>query len=176
MVSFSSTHNRHIPVMLMETIDNLKIKDNGIYIDGTLGLGGHSEAILQKIDKGLLIGIDRDKDSISFAKKRLLPNENFKFFNEMPSHRSLFFKEPKPSISLDHKSNISWKFSFGLIFPNFIDFVLSKYVEGGVEELDINRLSSLIELKYKSLHDGQKVLGDADNIKNTFINFQKHLY
>ena len=58
----------------------------------------------------------------------------------------------------------------------FIDFVLSKYVEGGVEELDINRLSSLIELKYKSLHDGQKVLGDADNIKNTFINFQKHLY
>ena len=82
MVSFSSTHNRHIPVMLMETIDNLKIKDNGIYIDGTLGLGGHSEAILQKIDKGLLIGIDRDKDSISFAKKRLLPNENFKFFND----------------------------------------------------------------------------------------------
>ena len=42
--------------------------------------------------------------------------------------------------------------------------------------LDIKRLSSLIELKYKSLHDGQKVLGDADNIKNTFINFQKHLY
>ncbi len=58
----------------------------------------------------------------------------------------------------------------------FIDFVLSKYVEGGVEELDINRLSSLIELKYKSLHDGQKVLGDANDIKNTFINFQKHLY
>ena len=82
MVSFSSTHNRHVPVMLMETIDNLRIKDNGIYIDGTLGLGGHSEAILQKIDKGLLIGIDRDKDSISYAKKRLLPNENFKFFND----------------------------------------------------------------------------------------------
>ena len=75
MVSFSSTHNRHIPVMLMETIDNLKIKDNGIYIDGTLGLGGHSEAILQKIDKGLLIGIDRDKDSISLAKivRRIRP-------------------------------------------------------------------------------------------------------
>ena len=82
MVSFSSTHNRHIPVMLMETIDNLRIKDNGIYVDGTLGLGGHSEAILQKIDTGLLIGIDRDKDSISIAKKRLLPNENFKFFND----------------------------------------------------------------------------------------------
>jgi len=58
----------------------------------------------------------------------------------------------------------------------FIDFVLSKYVEGGVEELDINRLSSLIELKYRSLHDGQKVLGDAEKIKSTFIDFQKHLY
>ena len=58
----------------------------------------------------------------------------------------------------------------------FIDFVLSKYVAGGVEELDINRLSSLVELKYKSLHDGQKVLGNADEIKKTFIEFQKHLY
>jgi type I restriction enzyme, R subunit len=58
----------------------------------------------------------------------------------------------------------------------FIDFVLSKYIEGGVEELDINRLSSLVELKYKSLHDGQKILGNADEIKNTFIEFQKHLY
>jgi len=58
----------------------------------------------------------------------------------------------------------------------FIDFVLSKYVEGGVDELDINRLSDLIELKYKTIHDGQKVLGDTDSIKNTFIEFQKHLY
>ncbi len=58
----------------------------------------------------------------------------------------------------------------------FIDFVLNKYVEDGFEELDINKLSSLVELKYKSLHDAQKVLGDPDNIKNTFINFQKELY
>ena len=95
MVSFSSTHNRHVPVMLMETIDNLRIKENGIYIDGTLGLGGHSGAILQKIDKGLLIGIDRDKDSISFAKKRLLPNENFKFFNDSYKNLKSILKELK---------------------------------------------------------------------------------
>ena len=59
---------------------------------------------------------------------------------------------------------------------DFIDFVLGKYVEGGVEELDINRLSDLIELKYHTVSDGQKVLGDIEDIKNTFINFQKHLY
>ena len=58
----------------------------------------------------------------------------------------------------------------------FIDFVLSKYVEAGVDELDINRLSDLVILKYKSLHDGQKVLGDPDKIKDTFIDFQKYLY
>ena len=58
----------------------------------------------------------------------------------------------------------------------FIDFVLSRYVEGGVEELDISRLGSLIELKYKTLHDGQKVLGNVDEIRNTFIDFQKYLY
>ena len=58
----------------------------------------------------------------------------------------------------------------------FIDFVLTRYVEGGVEELDLDRLSSLIELKYNTIHDGLEALGDADNIKNTFINFQKYLY
>ena len=58
----------------------------------------------------------------------------------------------------------------------FIDFVLSKYVEGGVDELDINRLSDLVILKYKTLHDGQKVLGGADKIKKSFIDFQKYLY
>ena len=54
--------------------------------------------------------------------------------------------------------------------------MLSRYVEGGVEELDISRLGSLIELKYKTLHDGQKVLGNVDEIRNTFIDFQKYLY
>ena len=58
----------------------------------------------------------------------------------------------------------------------FIDFVLSKYVEGGVDELDINRLSDLVILKYNSLHDGQKKLGNPEKIKSTFIDFQKHLY
>jgi type I restriction enzyme R subunit len=58
----------------------------------------------------------------------------------------------------------------------FIDFVLSKYVEGGVEELDINRLSDLIILKYKALQDGEKTLGNPEGIKSMFIDFQKHLY
>jgi len=78
----SSTQSRHIPVMLMESLENLKIKKNGIYVDGTLGLGGHSECILSQIDSGLLIGIDRDKKSISVAEKQLSSYKNLKVFND----------------------------------------------------------------------------------------------
>ena len=59
---------------------------------------------------------------------------------------------------------------FEQTFKN-IDDILWKD-SGCSTELDINRLSSLVELKYKSLHDGQKVLGDTDKIKSTFIDFQ----
>jgi type I restriction enzyme R subunit len=58
----------------------------------------------------------------------------------------------------------------------FIDFVLEKYALGGVEELDIDRLSDLITLKYKTVSDGQRVLGDINGIKTMFISFQKYLY
>ena len=93
MVLTSSTQNRHIPVMLMESLENLEIKKNGVYVDGTLGLGGHSELILQKIESGLLIGIDRDKDSISLAKKRLSSNKNFKLFNDSYQNLKIILNE-----------------------------------------------------------------------------------
>ena len=82
MFTASSAKSRHIPVMLMESLENLKIKEDGIYVDGTLGLGGHSERILKKINSGLLIGIDRDKNSISLAKKQLSTHKNIKVFND----------------------------------------------------------------------------------------------
>lgn len=59
---------------------------------------------------------------------------------------------------------------------DFLDFVLSKYVESGVEELDESKLPNLLELKYHSVHDGVEVLGDVPQIRSTFIDFQKHLY
>ena len=95
MVPTSSTQNRHIPVMLMESLENLKIKKNGVYVDGTLGLGGHSEIILQQIDSGLLIGIDRDKDSIALSKKRLSSNDNFKLFNDSYQNLNIILEELK---------------------------------------------------------------------------------
>lgn len=63
----------HIPVLLNEVIEGLDIKEDGIYVDATLGGGGHSEKILEKLDKGrgFLIGIDQDIDAISVATERL---------------------------------------------------------------------------------------------------------
>ena len=58
----------------------------------------------------------------------------------------------------------------------FVDFVLSKYIETGVEELDIEKLPALIKLKYYSTSDALEQLGSIDVIRNTFIDFQKHLY
>lgn len=62
----------HIPVLLKETIEILDIKPKGIYVDATVGLGGHSEAILSMLDEdGRLIGIDRDENALRYARERL---------------------------------------------------------------------------------------------------------
>jgi len=61
----------HISVLLDECILNLNIKSDGLYVDGTLGGAGHSFEICKRLDKGWLIGIDRDINAINAAKKRL---------------------------------------------------------------------------------------------------------
>ncbi|MEG1141955.1 MAG: 16S rRNA (cytosine(1402)-N(4))-methyltransferase RsmH [Clostridia bacterium] len=61
----------HKPVMLEECINGLNIKKNGIYVDGTLGLGGHSKHILSFLDNGKLICIDKDKNAIFYANEKL---------------------------------------------------------------------------------------------------------
>jgi 16S rRNA (cytosine1402-N4)-methyltransferase len=61
----------HIPVMLEEVIEMMRLKSNGVYIDGTIGLGGHAEAILRHCSGCTLIGIDRDEDALSLARERL---------------------------------------------------------------------------------------------------------
>ncbi|HRP37482.1 MAG TPA: type I restriction-modification enzyme R subunit C-terminal domain-containing protein, partial [Candidatus Dojkabacteria bacterium] len=59
---------------------------------------------------------------------------------------------------------------------DFIEFVLTKYIETGVEELDQEKLPILLTTKYQSFTDAQTVLGDLTNVKNLFIDFQKYLY
>lgn len=61
----------HIPVLLNECIEGLSIKPNGIYVDATLGMGGHSEEILKRLSDGKLVSIDRDQTAIEKSAERL---------------------------------------------------------------------------------------------------------
>lgn len=65
---------QHIPVLFQETIDSLAIKPDGRYIDGTAGGGGHSQAILDRLESGKLLSIDRDPDAIAACTARFAGN------------------------------------------------------------------------------------------------------
>ena len=70
----------HKSVLLTETIEGLQIRPDGIYVDGTLGGGGHSYEIAKRLTDGRLIGIDQDQAAIEAAGMRLSP------FGEIPDH------------------------------------------------------------------------------------------
>ncbi|MBE6030516.1 MAG: 16S rRNA (cytosine(1402)-N(4))-methyltransferase RsmH [Clostridiales bacterium] len=65
---------KHVSVLLEECIENLNIKPDGIYVDGTIGGAGHASEIAKRLsEKGTLIGIDRDRDALNASEKRLEP-------------------------------------------------------------------------------------------------------
>lgn len=67
---------KHIPVMLNEVIDGLNIKEDGIYVDCTIGGGGHSAEILKRLKGGHLYGFDRDEKAIETCKERFINNKS----------------------------------------------------------------------------------------------------
>ena len=74
---------KHKSVLLSECIEGLNIKEDGIYLDGTMGGAGHSREIVKKLsNKGLLIGVDRDMEAICVAKERLAEFKNVKFVHD----------------------------------------------------------------------------------------------
>ena len=78
---------KHIPVMLNECIEGLNIKPNGVYVDSTLGRGGHSSEILKRLTSGQMYCFDQDKQAIAESRERLenisnkftLIHSNFEF-------------------------------------------------------------------------------------------------
>lgn len=71
---------KHVSVLLNETVEGLNVKENGIYVDGTLGGAGHSTEILKKLNNtGRLIGIDQDREALNAAGERLKDYNNVTF-------------------------------------------------------------------------------------------------
>ena len=78
---------KHVSVLLNETIDGLNINPDGIYVDGTLGGGGHSYEICKRLsDKGRLIGIDQDGEALEAARERAI------FMRQIPAKYTSFFR------------------------------------------------------------------------------------
>jgi 16S rRNA (cytosine1402-N4)-methyltransferase len=65
------SHKGHRPVLLRETIESLAVERGGLFVDCTVGLGGHSEAILQTSSDAQVLGIDRDEEALRLARERL---------------------------------------------------------------------------------------------------------
>ena len=99
----------HKSVLLSETIENLKVKPDGIYVDGTLGGAGHAYEVCKRLDKdGRFIGIDQDEDAITVSRERLaefgsrvtIIRDNYcnmiKHLQEL-THSDNFCKHPSPS-------------------------------------------------------------------------------
>jgi len=79
MVSNMSVYYEHIPVMLEECMDGLITDANGIYIDGTLGGGGHTHELLSRLDqKATVFGVDQDDQAIAAASARIGDDHRFK--------------------------------------------------------------------------------------------------
>lgn len=73
---------KHKSVLLKESVEGLNIKKNGIYVDATLGYGGHSLEILKRIDKGFLYSFDQDAEAIKYSTERLKDYTNKKFIKD----------------------------------------------------------------------------------------------
>lgn len=95
MIDFNMNYtiNKHIPVMINELIQSLKIKENGTYIDSTFGMGGHSTEILKRLGRnGFLYSFDKDPDSVSIGKNIIDPR--FRISNQ-PFSKLLYYSEQK---------------------------------------------------------------------------------
>ena len=94
---------KHKSVLLQECIEGLNIKENGIYVDGTLGGAGHSSEILKRLSsEGKLIGIDRDEEALKAANERLKEYENVVYLHG--NHDDI--KELLKSIQIDKVDGI----------------------------------------------------------------------
>ncbi len=82
----------HIPVMLQQSIEGLRIAEGGTYVDATYGGGGHSEAILQRLGRGRLVAFDQDDDALKNLpddKRLIFVNHNFRFLKNFLKYHGL---------------------------------------------------------------------------------------
>lgn len=150
----------HVPVLLNELLGFLDCKKDKVYIDCTVGTGGHAEAVLERSGPtGILIGIDRDSDSLNIANERLskfknrffLFHGNFKNMREVISETGvkkvdgIYFDLGLSSLQLDNPAR-----GFSFRFDSFLDMRMNQK-EGNTASFLLNHLSEkeLSEIFFK---------------------------
>ena len=106
----------HYSVMLSEVIDNLNIKEDGVYVDATLGYAGHSSEILKRLKRGFLFAFDQDKEAIIYSEKKLSEiSLNFKIIHSN-------FENLKEELEKENISKVDGiLFDLGLSSPQIDD-------------------------------------------------------
>ena len=148
----------HYSVMLKEVIDNLNLKDTGIYVDATLGYAGHTGEILKRVKRGFIFAFDQDINAINYSKEKLsqigsnflLIKSNFLYMKEelakqnINSVDGIVFDLGVSSPQLDTKERgFSYHFDSRLDMRMDLDNPLSAYeVVNNYSESDLTRIIS----------------------------------
>ena len=194
---------RHVPIMLSECIEGLNIRPDGIYFDGTLGAGGHSRAIAERLTTGKLIATDLDEEAIAAAKENLaeygdkfIPvNDNFKNFKRIVNslgyervdgvlldlgvssyqldNRERGFSYLSKDSELDMRMNASQRFSAKNVVNDYTEEELCRVISDYGEERFAKKIAAAI---VKRRQNGEiKTTGElVDVIQNAIpIKFQQ---
>ena len=148
----------HYSVMLKEVIDNLNLKDTGIYVDATLGYAGHTGEILKRVKRGFIFAFDQDINAINYSKEKLskigsnflLIKSNFLYMKEELAKQNIslvdgiVFDLGVSSPQLDTKERgFSYHFDSRLDMRMDLDNPLSAYeVVNNYSETDLTRIIS----------------------------------
>ena len=92
---------KHYSVLLKESLELLNLKSDGIYVDGTLGLGGHSQKILENLKDGCLYAFDKDEAAIQLAKERLKDFKNVTYIHDNFANMARYLDKKVDGILLD---------------------------------------------------------------------------
>jgi type I restriction enzyme, R subunit len=132
-----------------------------------------SDPITRKAFLDKIAGIGFGKEELS-AMQKMIEAEDCDLFDVL---EYISFARPKIT-RLNRVVKAKEKIFLGLDDKqkDFLDFVLSKYIESGVEQLDQEKLPTLLMLKYHAIRDATEYLGGVEMIRSTFLSFQKHLY
>jgi type I restriction enzyme, R subunit len=108
--------------------------------------------------------------------QQLINAENSDIFDVLEYISSSFTSKPITREERVAKAQLNIFKSLQNNQKEFLEFVLSKYIEVGIEELDQEKLPALLKIKYHALHDATEILGGVNSIKDMFLGFQKHLF